>query len=307
MKRSMCHMIHLKHRETGAWSHHGLASQPARTGTLGPVVVKGFRFSRRVNEPLLEGVRVACFDLFDTLIHVRPERFPESKLAKSEARSTFPILHERIFAERGVSFTELGDAAIAVWPGIRAELDCTDGSEDEQYREIQAVEKYRRMLLQLDRFDDAEIEQLSGEIAELHHECLVAASEPAHRAEEVLEAVKQRGIETVLISNWDHAPAGKAMLEATGLAHLLDHVVISEAVGLRKPHRRLFELALEHTDAKPEEAIHIGDLAKPDAWGAARLGFRTVWIDKNQDGWPEELGSAPTLTVGRIAELLDHF
>ena len=39
----------------------------------------------------------------------------------------------------------------------------------------------------------------------------------------------------MLVSNWDHARAGSAMLSQTRLGPLLDHVVISEAVGFRKP------------------------------------------------------------------------
>jgi HAD superfamily hydrolase (TIGR01549 family) len=255
---------------------------------------------------LLDGIQVACFDLFDTLIHVRSERFPETQLGDTPIRSTIPILHERVLAKEGVSLAELRDAMVAVWPGIRAELERADGSDDERYKEMQAIEKYRRALRQLDRFAPDRLDAIAEEIAVVHHECLVNASEPADRAGDVLEAVKSRGIETVLISNWDHAPAGAQMLRATGLSELLDHVVISEAVGLRKPHRRLFELALEHADTTPEQALHVGDLARPDAWGAGRLGFRTVWIDKNEDGWPSELEGAPTLTVNRLSELLDH-
>jgi HAD superfamily hydrolase (TIGR01509 family) len=255
---------------------------------------------------LLDGIRVACFDLFDTLIHVRSERFPETDLDGTPIRSTIPILHERVLADRGVSLRELRDAMVAVWPGIRAELERQDGSEDERYREMQAMEKYRRALRQLGRFEAPELDAIAHEIAVVHHECLVAASEPAERAGEVLEAVRARGIETVLISNWDHAPAAEEMLKFTGLSELLDHVVISEAVGLRKPHPRLFEIALEHSGATAREALHVGDLAKPDAWGAGRLGFRTVWIDKNEDGWPCDLDGTPTLTVTRLAELLDH-
>jgi FMN phosphatase YigB (HAD superfamily) len=96
------------------------------------------------------------------------------------------------------------------------------------------------------------------------------------------------------------------MLEATGLADRLDHVVISEDVGLRKPHRRLFELALEPFDAAPNAALHVGDLAEADAWGAGRLGFRTVWIDREDKGWPENIEGSPTLTVNELKELLNH-
>jgi putative hydrolase of the HAD superfamily len=111
----------------------------------------------------------------------------------------------------------------------------------------------------------------------------------------------------VLVSNWDHARAGSAMLAQTRLAPLLDHVVISEAVGVRKPHPKIFEEALAPSGAAPQAALHVGDMAKADAWGAGRLGFRTVWIDLGKEGWPDTFVPAPSLTVASLTDLLEHF
>lgn len=255
---------------------------------------------------LLEGVQVACFDLFDTLIRVRSERLPEADLGGTTIRSTIPILYEQLFAARGIALTELTAGLRSTWGEVRAELDRKDGPEDERLKEISAITKYRRLLGRLDGVEASEVEGLAEEIAELHHASLVGVSEAMEGAAELLDAVRERGIPTALISNWDHARAGAAMLEATGLAARLDHVVISDAVGLRKPHPRLFELALAPFDVVPDAALHVGDLAEADAWGAGRLGFRTVWIDKEAKGWPAELEGKPTLTVSRLADLLDH-
>lgn len=255
---------------------------------------------------LLDGIQVACFDLFDTLIRVRTDQLPEVEFGGTKIRSTLPILYERLFAERGVALDELAAALRSTWTELRAELKREDGPEDERLKEISAITKYRRLLEQLDQIDETDVAGLAVEIAELHHGSLVGASEAIEGAAALLDAVRSRGIPTVLISNWDHANAARAMLEATGLAERLDHVVISEAVGLRKPHRRLFELALEPFGASPDAALHVGDLAEADAWGAGRLGFRTVWIDRKGEGWPSALGTPPTLTVARLTELLDH-
>jgi HAD superfamily hydrolase (TIGR01509 family) len=255
---------------------------------------------------MLDGIEVACFDLFETLVTVDTRDLPHVDFDGTSVRSTIPLLHERFFASRGVALDDLVRGMRSMWIEVRKELRRTDGTEDERLREISSAEKFGRLVAELGVARGDEAEALADEVATHHHAVLISAACALDGAREVLAAVRERGIPTVLVSNWDHADAGPAMLAQTGLSELLDHVVISEAVGLRKPHRRLFELALEHTHAKPEEAIHVGDLAKPDAWGAARLGFRTVWIDKNQDGWPTGLGGAPTLTVGRIAELLDH-
>jgi HAD superfamily hydrolase (TIGR01509 family) len=255
---------------------------------------------------LLDGIQVACFDLFDTLIRVRAERLPQTEVGGTRIHSTIPILHERLFAERGIALDELTAALREVWTELRSELKAEDRPEDERLKEIPAIAKYRRLLDRLEGIDDAEVDGLAEDIAELHHASLVGVSEAMEGAAELLDAVRAHGIPTALISNWDHARAGRAMLEATGLAGRLDHVVISEAVGLRKPHRRLFELALEPFDAPPGAALHVGDLAEADAWGAGRLGFRTVWIDRAGEGWPAALEARPTLTVSRLADLLGH-
>ena len=255
---------------------------------------------------LLDGVRVACFDLFDTLIRVRSERLPETRFGERKVRSTVPLLHERLFARRGIAFPVLAATLRELWGELQAELKAAEGPEDERLREIPAVVKYRRLLERLEGVEASEIPELAEQIASLHHALLVEASEAVEGAPELLDAVRAQGIPTVLVSNWDHARAGKAMLEATGLAGRLDHVVISEAVGVRKPHPKLFELALAPFDGRPEAALHVGDLAEADAWGAGRLGFRTVWIDRAGEGWPARLGEAPTLTVSRLADLLER-
>jgi putative hydrolase of the HAD superfamily len=254
---------------------------------------------------LLDGVEVACFDLFDTLIHIDTEQLPAVEWDGRSVRSTIPILHERIFAPRGIALAELARTLRAIWSELRAERRSELGSDDERWRETPAVEKYRRMLRSFDAIAGDEVEELAEEVAHVHHQALVSAAVPAEGAGELLARVRERAVLTVLVSNWDHARAGSAMLQKTGLAELLDHVVISEAVGLRKPHPKIFEEALAPFDALPGSALHVGDLAEPDAWGAGRLGFKTVWIDRKREGWPERLVPQPTLTVSRLADLLD--
>jgi len=255
---------------------------------------------------LLEGIEVACFDLFETLIRVDTRQLPEVTWKGRSIRSSIPIVHERHFAERGVALSSLMDAIGSMWQEVRAELKQEDAPDDERWREIPAVEKFRRMLERLDRIPAEDVPPLAEAIAITHHETLVSAAIPMPGAQDVLERVRVHGCRTVLVSNWDHARAGAAMLEQTGLTRLLDHVVISEDVGFRKPHPLIFEQALAPFDARPEAAIHVGDLAGPDAWGAGRLGFKTVWIDASDDPWPADLVPSPTLRVCRLADLLQH-
>ncbi len=254
---------------------------------------------------LLDGIDVACFDLFDTLIRVDVERLPSVAFDGRPIRSTLPIVHEEIFAPRGIALGHLAETVRSMWLSVREELNREHGSDDERWAEMAAIDKYRRVVADLGVSDAREQDALAREMADTHHRTLVSASLPMEGAAPVLERVRTRGIRTALVSNWDHSAAGSTMLEHTGLADLLDHVVISEAVGVRKPHPRIFDRALEPFDGAPERSLHVGDLPRPDAWGAGRLGFRTVWINKNAEPYPES-EHPPTLEIGRLVDLLDH-
>lgn len=256
-------------------------------------------------DDLLDGVEVACFDLFDTLVRIDTQRLPTVRWGGDEIRTTLPVVHERIFAQRGIPLDRLVDAVRSMWMGVRKELNRENGSDDERYAEMAAVEKYRRMLREMRAVDEHEVDAVAQQVADTHHATLVSAALPVEGAAQILARVRARGCRTALVSNWDHADAGPAMLEQTGLTELLDHVVISEAIGVRKPHRRIFEEALSAFDALPERALHVGDLARPDAWGAGRLGMKTVWISADGKPYPEE-EHPPTLVVSRLEELLDH-
>jgi HAD superfamily hydrolase (TIGR01509 family) len=255
---------------------------------------------------LLDGIEVACFDLFNTLIRIDTQRLPAVEWNGTTVRSTLPVLHERIFARRGVGLRELTGAIRSMWKELRAELRAAEGLEDERWREVPAVEKYRRLLRRFEAIGEDEVGELAEVIANTHHETLVSAALAVEGAEDVLARVRERGVPTALVSNWDHARAGSAMLAQTRLAPLLDHVVISEAVGLRKPHPKIFEEALVPFGAAPNAALHVGDMAEADAWGAGRLGFKTVWIDLGEEGWPDALTPSPSLTVAHLADLLPH-
>jgi len=256
-------------------------------------------------DALLEDVEVACFDLFDTLIRVDRERLPAVPWEGGELRSTLPILHARHLEARGVSFDALLRELRALWEQVRGEQRREDLPEDRRFREVPAVEKFRRLLERLGVAPDpAAREELAEALAATHHGALVECAEALPGAEEVLAAARARGARTALVSNWDHARAGPAMLEHTGLAPLLDHVVISETVGFRKPHPRIFEAALAPFGASPQRALHVGDLAASDVHGAGRLGFRTVWINPSGRRWAQE-GPPPTATVPGLADLLE--
>lgn len=58
----------------------------------------------------------------------------------------------------------------------------------------------------------------------------------------------------------------------------IDLVIASAEEGVSKPDRRIFEIALERSGCKPENAVMIGDRIDNDIVPAKQLGMKTIWI-----------------------------
>jgi putative hydrolase of the HAD superfamily len=93
---------------------------------------------------------------------------------------------------------------------------------------------------------------------------------------EVLQALKARGLITGVLSNWDIRLG--PLLEGLRLMPYFDHVVLSAVVGWEKPHRRIFESALELAGAPAAEVLHVGDNYQQDVVGAQQVGMYAVWL-----------------------------
>jgi len=81
-----------------------------------------------------------------------------------------------------------------------------------------------------------------------------------------------------LVSNFTYAPVIYAGLRKVGISGFFDLILVSDAVGWRKPHRKIFEEALKKLGVKAEEAIHVGDSPEEDIKGAKQLGMKTVFV-----------------------------
>ena len=96
----------------------------------------------------------------------------------------------------------------------------------------------------------------------------------------LLNALHSKGIHTGIISNFEHFPHVRKVLENTGLSKVLDASVISGEVHLKKPDPRIFELALQKLSAKAPDALFVGDDPLRDVNGAKSIGMQT-WLFTN--------------------------
>jgi putative hydrolase of the HAD superfamily len=107
----------------------------------------------------------------------------------------------------------------------------------------------------------------------------------------VLAELRQRGVAIGVCSNWNWDL--EVVLEATGLAPLIDAAVTSARLGYRKPHAAVYASILELMDVPAAEAIFVGDSWEPDVLGPINAGMRTVHVWR--DGGTEE---PPALVPG---------
>jgi putative hydrolase of the HAD superfamily len=129
---------------------------------------------------------------------------------------------------------------------------------------------------ELERFLDAE------------HEAWRPACRLASTTHALLEALRDRGYKTGLVSNaFDPPQLLHRDLARLGVAERLDVAVFSSEVGRRKPERPIFEHALRALEVDPERALFVGDTLATDIAGAAALGMHTcqaVWFRADEDG-----------------------
>ena len=97
-------------------------------------------------------------------------------------------------------------------------------------------------------------------------------------APEALRWCKANDLTVVLVTNtlWRGDDEVREDWRRFGLADAIDGVVSSYTVGWRKPHRAMFDRALELAGVRPDEAFMVGDRMRADVWGARQVGLRSV-------------------------------
>jgi len=68
-------------------------------------------------------------------------------------------------------------------------------------------------------------------------------------------------------------------LDKSNLKQYFDVVVCSEETGKKKPHKDVFNLALQKANAIPQESLMIGDNLEADILGAQKVKMKTIWFN----------------------------
>jgi 2-haloacid dehalogenase len=96
----------------------------------------------------------------------------------------------------------------------------------------------------------------------------------------MLEAVRAAGCGTAILSNGSPAMLASAVA-AAGLDTLLDAVLSVEAVGIFKPHRRVYDLVGQHFGEAPTAVLFVSSNGW-DAAAAQGYGFTALWVNRDK-------------------------
>lgn len=139
---------------------------------------------------------------------------------------------------------------------------------------------------------------------------LYAVSQSHWQVEEdavpMLEELRRRGYRLGLISNAGDDEDVQVLIDKAHLRPYLEYIISSAACGIRKPHPRIFEMALESLGAQPGEAVMVGDFLAADVLGANSLGMGSVWITRRADPVVSKALReviTPQRTIAALAEL----
>jgi len=216
-------------------------------------------------------VRAVLFDLDNTLV---------------DRRAAFAVYTERLID----TFLKLGDKSER--RGIAEAIRLADRNGYRPKREL-----YGELLRSLPFRDPAvTVEDLLRFWFAEFPGCTI----PMNGAREVLTALRAQGTKLGIVTNGS-GPSQHGKIDRAGLRPLIDDVIVSDEVRMKKPERGIYALALQRLGVSAAQAVFVGDHPVNDVGGAMEAGMRAVWLTgfmAPDAGMPE-----PDLSIRELAEL----
>jgi len=143
----------------------------------------------------------------------------------------------------------------------------------------------------------------------VYSRAFVSSLPPEPAAGALLERLHGGGHRLAILSNWPLAATIDRYVEAAGWSPFLHAVVVSQRVGIIKPHPAIFAAARAALgDPDPAAILHVGDDWVADIVGAKRAGWRAAWLTARPDdsplpGSPRDDEVEPDLELTTLDEL----
>ncbi|HYK96386.1 MAG TPA: HAD family hydrolase [Candidatus Dormibacteraeota bacterium] len=152
---------------------------------------------------------------------------------------------------------------------------------------------------------------------DMYSAAFLACMVPVADARMALERLAGRGFALAILSNWPLAVTIDRYAEAHGWLPYLRAIVVSQRVGVIKPHPAIFRAAERELGlGAGADILHVGDDWAADVVGGSRAGWRTAYLRDRQEDTPlptssrgdgaDGAGSAaviPDLEIDDLADL----
>ena len=125
----------------------------------------------------------------------------------------------------------------------------------------------------------------------------------------MLAMLKEYGCKVGLVSNAADEDDVQRQVDNAGLRPYLDAVYTSAVVGMRKPHPKMFEEALQALDVRDlSRVLMVGDRLNADIAGAKKLGTQAAWITRRVNNPVRKSAVSiwqPDVQVHSLVELIE--
>ncbi len=233
---------------------------------------------------MTKAIRGAIFDLGSTLIRFEGD-WPVL------LQNSLDLLIDQ-FQEDGLAFDR---------SGFRSAFERALEAYDHQ-RQSNQLERSTASLLQ-ETLSTFGCEEISPDILGRGLRRFYSVSEthwqPMPALHAVLDELQDEGRMLGIISNAGDAENVQRLIDKVGIRDYFDPIIISAAIGIRKPDPRPFEMVLEQWQVTPDSIVMIGDRLEADILGAQNTGMHQIWLK------PDATASNVTQIIPeKIAEML---
>lgn len=121
-----------------------------------------------------------------------------------------------------------------------------------------------------------------NELLTTYELCFCAFVRPRPGAIEAVTTLRSLGAKIALVSN-GKSPFQERNFRSLGISSLFDAVIVSQAVGLRKPDKEIFYLACDRLKVQASNCVFVGDSIESDIEGANNAGMHSIYLPAGPD------------------------
>jgi HAD superfamily hydrolase (TIGR01662 family) len=121
-----------------------------------------------------------------------------------------------------------------------------------------------------------------------------------------LKLLESAGYRMGLVSNAGDNRDVFQLVERFQIEPYFDFILTSAACSYRKPHPRIFELALLNWNIPPQDAVMVGDTLEADILGAQNAGLHSIWVTRRARQTDRKPLIQPDASVATLLEIPQH-